>query len=112
MAWALTHKTDVCFGSRIEIRVLNTPAGLLINLLVTKGIGLAGETTESLGTPAVCLLVPNSTFRILYDRGITFIFTGAHISLAVAFKGPNVILGLYKCNYTLTVKRELSTATG
>ena len=30
------------------------------------------------------------------------IFTGGHISLAVAFKGPNVILGLYECNYSLT----------
>ena len=27
----------------------------------------------------------------------------------VAFKGPNVILGLCKCNYSLTVKRELLT---
>ena len=39
-------------------------------------------------------------------------FTGGHISLAVAFKGPNVISGLCKCNSSLTVKRELSTATG
>ena len=29
---------------------------------------------------------------------------GGHISLEVAFKWPNVILGLYKCNYSLTVK--------
>ena len=28
-----------------------------------------------------------------------------------AFKGPNVILGLYKCNYSLTVKRELGAAS-
>ena len=34
------------------------------------------------------------------------------ISLVVAFKGPNVISGLYKCNYSLTVKGELSTAAG
>ena len=26
------------------------------------------------------------------------------------FKGPNIILGLYKCNYFLTVKQELGTA--
>ena len=45
-----------------------------------------------------------------YTRGVKLIFTGGHISLAVAFKGPNVTLGLYKCNYSLTVKRELSTA--
>ena len=28
----------------------------------------------------------------------------------VAFKGLNVILGLYKSNYSLTVKQELGTA--
>ena len=28
----------------------------------------------------------------------------------VAVKGPKVILGLYKCNYSLTVKGELDTA--
>ena len=30
----------------------------------------------------------------------------------VAFKGPNIILGLYKCNYSVTVKRELGAAAG
>ena len=35
-----------------------------------------------------------------------------HISLAVAFTGPNGILGLCKCNPSLTVKRELSAAVG
>ena len=34
-------------------------------------------------------------------------FTRDHISLMVAFKGPDVILGLYKCNYSLTVKWEV-----
>ena len=43
-------------------------------------------------------------------RGSKLICTGGHISLAVAFKGPNVILGLYKCDYSLTVKRELRAA--
>ena len=33
-------------------------------------------------------------------RGVKLIFTGGHISLVVAFKGPCVILGLYKCNYS------------
>ena len=42
--------------------------------------------------------------------GVKLMFTGGHISLAVVFKGPNVILGLYKCNYSLTVKQELGTA--
>ena len=32
--------------------------------------------------------------------------------LTVAFKGPNVILGLYKCNYSLTRGKELSAAAG
>ena len=45
-------------------------------------------------------------------RGVKLIFTGGHISLVVAFKGLNVILGLYKYNYFLTVKRELGVATG
>ena len=37
-------------------------------------------------------------------RGVKLIFTGGHIGLAVAFKGLNVILGLSKYNYSLTVK--------
>ena len=37
-------------------------------------------------------------------RGVKLIFAGNLISLTVAFKGPKVILGLYKCNYSLTVK--------
>ena len=45
-------------------------------------------------------------------RGVKLIFTGGHISLSIALKGPNVTLGLYKCNYSLTVKRELGAAAG
>ena len=45
-------------------------------------------------------------------RGVKLIFTGGHISLTVAFKGPNIISGLYKCNYSLTGKWELGTVTG
>ena len=41
------------------------------------------------------------------NRGVKLIFTGGHISLVVAFKGPNVVLGLYKCNYSLTRGKEL-----
>ena len=44
--------------------------------------------------------------------GVKIIFTGGHISLEVAFKGPNVILGLYKCNYSLTRGKELGAAAG
>ena len=45
-------------------------------------------------------------------RGVKLIFTRGHISLAVALKGPNVVLGLYTCNVSFTVKRELGAATG
>ena len=48
----------------------------------------------------------------LYCRGVKLIFTGVHISLVVTFKGPNVILGLYKCNYSLIRDKELSAAAG
>ena len=47
---------------------------------------------------------------LIYSRGVKLIFTRGHISLTVAFKGPNVILGLYECNYFLTRGRELGTA--
>ena len=43
-------------------------------------------------------------------RGVKLIFTRGHISLAVAFKGPNVILGLWKGNYSLTRGQELGAA--
>ena len=42
-----------------------------------------------------------------YTRGIKLIFTGDHISIEVAFKDPNVTLGLRKCNYSLTRSEEL-----
>ena len=45
-------------------------------------------------------------------RGVNFIFTRGHISLAVAFKWLNVTLGLYKCNYSLTQGKELSSPAG
>ena len=37
---------------------------------------------------------------------------GGHVSLAVAFKGPNVILGLCTCNCSFTRGKELSAAPG
>ena len=37
-------------------------------------------------------------YIILQVVGVKLIFTWGHISLVVAFKGPKVILGLYKCN--------------
>ena len=50
------------------------------------------------------------TYDKLYIGGVKFIFMRGHISFTFAFEGPNVILGLSKCNYSLIVKRELSTA--
>ena len=37
-------------------------------------------------------------------------FHRGHIRLADAFKGLNIILGLYNCNRSLTIKRELSAS--
>ena len=48
----------------------------------------------------------------LSSRTVKLTVTRGHISLAVAFKGPNIILGLCKCNYSLTRGQELSTAAG
>ena len=45
-------------------------------------------------------------------RGVKLIFTGGHINLEVAFTGPNAILGLYKCDYSLTRRKEVDTAAG
>ena len=59
--------------------------------------------TVSLGTVAMAHLFP-------LEPGVKLIFTGGHISLMVAFKGPNVILGLYKYNYPLTSGKDLGTA--
>ena len=48
------------------------------------------------------LMLP--TIIHIIEQGVKLIFTRGHISLTVAFKRPNVILGLYKCNYSLIVK--------
>ena len=50
----------------------------------------------------------NKVETILQVRGVKLIFTRGHISLEVAFKGPDVILGLCKCNYSLTRGKELA----
>ena len=55
------------------------------------------------------MIIPDLKYS---GRGVKLIYIRGHISLAVAFKGPNVILVLYECNYPLTVNRELGTATG
>ena len=48
----------------------------------------------------------------LQFMGVKLIFTSSHSSLAVAFKGLNVILGLYKCNCSLTRGKELGPDPG
>ena len=48
----------------------------------------------------------------LESSGVNLISTRGHISLVVAFEEPNIILGLYKCNYSLIRVKELSAATG
>ena len=48
--------------------------------------------------------------QIAVDQGCHTHFPRGHISLGVAFKGPNVILGLCKCNYSLARGKELSGA--
>ena len=40
------------------------------------------------------------TIAQVYSRDVKLLFTRGHIGLAAAFKGPNVILGLHKCNYS------------
>ena len=45
-------------------------------------------------------------------KGVKLILTGGHISLRVAFKGSNVILGLCTYNCSLTRGTELGTAAG
>ena len=50
--------------------------------------------------------------ELIIYQGIKLMFTGGHISLVVAFKGPSVILGLCKCNYSLTRGKELGAAGG
>ena len=52
----------------------------------------------------------HSTSFFRCSRGVKLIFTRDHISLVVAFKRPNIILGLYKCNYSSTRGKELSAA--
>ena len=49
---------------------------------------------------------------LIYYRGVKLIFTGGYANLTVAFKGPNVILELYKCNYALTRGKVLGAASG
>ena len=48
----------------------------------------------------------------VHVRGVKLIVIRGNISLSVTFKGPNVILGLYKYNYSLTRGKELGSATG
>ena len=71
-----------------------------------------GKTSEKLLPQTSPHIDLHPKFISLLIRGVKLIFTGSHISLAVAFKGLNVILGLYKRNYSLTRGKELSAAAG
>ena len=59
-----------------------------------------------------CIRSCISLYMFNLDQGCQTHFMGGHISLTVAFKGPNVILGLYKCNYSLSRGKELGAAAG
>ena len=48
----------------------------------------------------------------MYISGVKLIFTGGHISLKVAFKGLNEILGLNKYNYPLLEERSSALPLG
>ena len=66
------------------------------------------------GRPSVLVAGPPPEARG-WHRGVKLIFIrggGVHISLVVAFKGPNVTLGLYKRNYSLPKGKELGAAAG
>ena len=56
------------------------------------------------------VFLTNIFASICPETGAKLIFTRGHISLVVAFKGPNIILGLYKYNYPLTRDKELGAA--
>ena len=58
---------------------------------------------------AMCWVPVDKDNDLETSRGVKLIFTRGH---TVAFKGPNVILGLYKCNYSLIRGKEHGTATG
>ena len=60
------------------------------------------ETTDA--AVVLCSLHVWSVADSRSIRGVKLIFTRGQISLEVAFKGLNIILGLYKCNYSVTVK--------
>lgn len=43
---------------------------------------------------------PGDWAQTAYCRDVELIFSGGHINLAAAFKGPNLMLGLYKRSYS------------
>ena len=65
-------------------------------------------TWEELAVKTVSVTHYHEDLHILalytLSQGCQTHFHQSHISLEVALKGPNVILGLYKCNYSLTLK--------
>ena len=54
--------------------------------------------------------LPGKVYSLV--QGCQTHFHQGHISLSVASKGPNIILELYKCSYSLTKGKELGAAAG
>ena len=71
---------------------------------------------DSVSKGQVTKIAPQEINSVCKNRatrqGVKLIFTWGHISLAVAFKGPKVTLGLCKCNYSLTRGKELGAPAG
>ena len=85
---------------QIKVRVGKGPEPMSRRALHT----LADQLLQAVAAgPDTLGSAPSFPAPLPVARGCQLIFTGGHISLWVAFKGPNVILGLCKSN-GLTVK--------
>ena len=73
-------------------------------------VGYSYSSVGCLSRKHSCFVFRDDERRHGWGRGVKLIVTGGHISLEVAFKGLNIISGLYKRNYTLTRGKELGTA--
>ena len=86
---------------------------MIPTLVEIEGVGVEGSKKQLIQTWKLWVSQNKTpSNQDVKQRSVELIFTRCHISLEVAFKGLNVILGLYKCNYSLTRGKELSTATG
>ena len=60
----------------------------------TYGLVQRGEGNYILQALSCLMPIFSNQILLSYSRGVKLTFTGGPISLKVAFKGPNVILGL------------------